>query len=417
MSKLQSLTAREILDSRGNPTLEVLCVLESGTMGQASVPSGASTGAHEALELRDHDTKRYNGLGVLRAIENVNKEISENIIKKEFDQQTLDKFLINLDGTKDKSRLGANAILGVSMAFARGVATEEKIELYEYLGKLAGNTEFKIPQPFFNIINGGKHADSGIEIQEFMIAPTGWDTIAQKIQTGTEIISCLRENLKRDGYTVGLGDEGGFAPKLGSNEEALEYIMSAITDAGYTREQVKMGLDVAASSFYKENKYEIKMGGEKVEPTSIELIAWYKSLIDKYPIISIEDGLAEDDWAGFTEMNKELGGKIKIVGDDLTVTNLDRIKTAAEKNSINSVLIKLNQIGTLTETIEAIELTRAKGWVPFVSHRSGETTDTFIADLAVGLSCPYIKSGSLARGERICKYNRLMEIEEKLNKS
>lgn len=415
MFRIKKIQGMEILDSRGNPTIGVTCELESGAAGRASVPSGASTGIHEALELRDNDKERYNGLGVLKAVENINLEINKNITGKEFTQKTLDEAMINLDGTENKSRLGANAILGVSLAFARACAKGKNLPLYEYLGSLAGKKEFKIPQPMFNIINGGKHADSGLDIQEFMIVPIGFNSFSEKVRAGVEVIFHLRKALKKDGYAISLGDEGGFAPKLTSNEDAFKYIIQAIKDAGYN-DEIKLAIDAAASEFYddKEKKYEIKVAGEKVKLGSSEVISWYETLIKKYPIISIEDGLAEDDWEGFTEMTDRLGDKIKIVGDDLTVTNIRRIKTASEKKSVNAVLIKLNQIGTLTETIEAIELTKKEGWTPIVSHRSGETDDTFIADLAVGLSCDYIKSGSLAREERVCKYNRLIEIEHKM---
>ena len=371
----------------------------------ASVPSGASTGVHEALELRDSDKSRFGGLGVLTARDHVNVEIANAICGREFTQESLDKFLIELDGTPNKSRLGANAILGVSLAFARACAQEKNLELFEYLGSLAGNSDFKIPQPMFNVINGGKHADSGLDIQEFMLAPVGFDNFHHKVQAVSEVIFSLKNILKSKGYAVSLGDEGGFAPKLSSDDEAFGLLVAAIVRAGYSTEDIKIGIDVAASSFFAAKSL-----------TSEKMISWYQDLIAKYPIVSIEDGLTEDDWDGFAALNAALGGQIKIVGDDLTVTNIERIKMAVEKKAVNSVLIKLNQIGTLTETISAILMTKAQGWSPFVSHRSGETTDTFIADLAVGLACDYIKSGSLARGERVCKYNRLLEIEDILNK-
>ena len=414
MSKIKSIKAREILDSRGNPTVEVLCELESGVKAVSAVPSGASTGIHEALELRDGDKKRYNGLGVLNAIKNVNDEINNFVKGKEFDQKTLDEAMISLDGTPNKSKLGANAILGVSLSFARACAKENKVELYEYLGSLVGNKDFKLPHPAFNIINGGKHADSGLDVQEFMLIPKEFDSFKEKVRVGAEVITSLRKILKGKGDVVSVGDEGGFAPQLGSNEEGLDVIVEAIKDAGYSTEKVKIGLDSAASSFYKDREYNLRIAGKEKSLTSDEMISWYESLVKKYPIISIEDGLDEDDFVGFANLTAKLGDKITIVGDDLTVTNVRRIKMAVDVKAINSVLIKVNQIGTLTETIEAIQLTKKQGWIPFVSHRSGETTDTFIADLAVGLSCEYIKSGSLVRGERVCKYNRLMEIEEKL---
>jgi len=410
--KITSVLANEILDSRGNPTLEVV-IEADGAEAVAMVPSGASTGKHEALELRDGDKNRYKGLGVLKAMQNINEEIKDSLVGGEFNQQALDTFLIKLDGTEKKSRLGANAILGVSMAFARASAMKTGVQLYEYLGSLAGNTDFQLPQPMLNIINGGKHADSGLNIQEFMLAPVGFDFFARKIQAGSEIIHTLKDILKKNGYTVSIGDEGGFAPKLRSNEEALDLMMEAIREAGYDTERVKIGMDAAASSFFDSGAYTLKIKDLEQKVTSEQLINWYEELAAKYPIMLIEDGLAEDDWQGFSAMTKRLGGKIKIVGDDLLVTNIKKIQQAIEVDAVNSVLIKLNQIGTVSETIEAIQLTKKQGWTPFVSHRSGETTDTFIADLSVGLSCPLIKSGSLVRGERVCKYNRLMEIERK----
>lgn len=413
MAKITSVLAREILDSRGNPTIEVELSLGKIT-GVASVPSGASTGVHEALELRDGDKVRYKGQGVLKAAENVNITIKDAIVGKEFVQSELDNLLIVLDGTENKSKLGANAILGVSMAFARACALEQGQKLYEYLGSMAGNTDFKLPQPMLNIINGGKHADSGLDIQEFMLAPVGFESFKEKIRVGSEIIHTLKDILKSKGYTISVGDEGGFAPKLKSNEEALDLMVKAIKTAGYNTEKVKIGMDVAASSFYNGKGYQIKINGEQKTVTSSGLISWYEHLVKIYPIMLIEDGLAEDDWAGFKEITQRLGERITIVGDDLLVTNVKRIQKAIDEQAVNSVLIKLNQIGTITETLQAINLTKKQGWKPFVSHRSGETTDTFIADLAPGLACPLIKSGSLVRGERVCKYNRLMQIENYL---
>lgn len=417
MTKITSVSAREILDSRGKPTVEVTCTLASGVIATASVPSGASTGVHEALELRDGDKSRYNGQGVLKAVENVNTTINTLLAGKEFDQSSLDAAMIAADGTENKSNFGANAILGVSMAFARAAASEQGVPLYRYLGTLAGNTIFTLPEPMLNVINGGAHADSGLDIQEFMLGPIGFDSFSRKIQAGAEVITALKKILSAKGYSVGVGDEGGFAPKLTSNEEAFTYLEQAIKDAGYTTDQVKLALDVASSSFYENGAYQVKIAGEQGSRTSDDMIAWYESLIAAHPIISIEDALAEDDWAGFAKLTEKLGDKLQIVGDDLTVTNRKRIEMAIEQKSINSVLIKLNQIGSVSETIDSINLTKQQGWVPFVSHRSGETTDTFIADLAVGLSCKYLKSGSLARGERICKYNRLLEIERELEQA
>jgi len=415
MKIIRTLLAREILDSRGEPTLEVTLGLE-GTSATASVPSGASTGSHEALELRDNDAGRYKGRGVLKAVEHVNDEINKNVVGKEFTQAQLDAFLLELDGTPNKSRLGANALLGVSLAFARASAQEKNMPLYQHLGSLAGNTAFALPQPMFNIINGGKHADSGLDIQEFMLAPIAFESFAEKVRVGSEILHTLKDILKQKGYSVGVGDEGGFAPKLHSNEEALELMVAAIQQAGYTTAQVHIGIDAAASSFYVDGAYHLKINGEEKILPSGEMIAWYQVLAARFPLMLIEDGLAEDDWDGFVVLTAAMGGKTIIVGDDLLVTNIKRIQTAIEKNAVNAVLIKPNQIGTITEAIEAVMLTKKQGWKPFASHRSGETTDTFIADLAVGLSCPLIKSGSLARGERVCKYNRLMEIEKTLKK-
>ncbi|MFZ1074906.1 MAG: phosphopyruvate hydratase [Minisyncoccia bacterium] len=415
MATITALSAREIIDSRGNPTVEVSCTLSGGARAIAAVPSGASTGVHEALELRDHDDRRFGGLGVLKAVDAVNTEIGFYVQNKDFEQKELDAALIELDGTENKSRLGANAILGVSLAFARAHAAG-KGELYEHLGALAGNTSYTLPQPMFNVINGGKHADSGLDIQEFLLAPIAFVTFHEQVRAAAEVITALRDILKKKGYAVSVGDEGGFAPKLGSNEEALDLLGIAIQQAGYSFDEVKIGMDAAASSFYKDGAYRLKIGGEEKTVDSRAMVDWYGALAHAYPIISIEDGLAEDDWEGFQTLREEFGDKIKIIGDDLTVTNVARINTAIEKRAINSVLIKPNQIGTLSETIAAIQLTKKQGWAPFVSHRSGETVDTFIADLSVGLSCDFIKSGSLVRGERVCKYNRLMEIENFLAK-
>ncbi len=412
MAKIISIQAREILDSRGNPTIEVELNLEGGR-GIASVPSGASTGIHEALELRDGDKKRYLGKGVLKAVRNVNETISSAIVGKDFDQRGLDNFLIQLDGTKNKSRLGANAILGVSLAFGRAAAFVGGVELYEYLGGLVGNKDLKLPVPMMNIVNGGKHADSGLDPQEFMILPVGFTNFHERLRAGAEIFHTLKDILKKKGYQTGVGDEGGFAPRLPSNEKALDLIVEAIKKAGYTG-KVKIGMDVAASSFFEKGIYKLKINGKEKKLKSNELLVWYKKLLAKYPIVLVEDPFAEDDWAAFTEMTKIFGKKIKIVGDDLLVTNIERIKTAIDRDAVNSVLIKLNQIGSLSETIDAIQMTQKQGWSAVVSHRSGETEDPFIADLVVGLGCPYIKTGSLSRSERICKYNRLMWIEDKL---
>lgn len=416
MPKIEKLSAKEILDSRGNPTLEVSCFLEGGFMSVASVPSGKSVGAHEAFELRDGDMARYNGMGVLKALNNVETIILNGVKGQDLDQRSLDNLLIKLDGTQNKSNLGANAILGVSLAFARAVAMTSGMELYQYAGSLIKSENFVMPNPSFNIINGGKHSDSGLDIQEFMIIPVGVKGFRKKIQAGAEVIAKLRDILTARGYSTSVGDEGGFAPNLNSNEEAIELIIEAVSTAGYVNGEVKIGLDVAASSFFKDGAYNLKISGISKVLNTDELIAWYSNLTEKYPIISIEDGLSEDDWEGFSKMNRLLGEKIMIVGDDLLTTNVERIKNAIEKKAVNAVLIKPNQIGTLSETIDAVLLTKNANWKPFMSHRSGETDDIFIADLAVGLSCPFIKSGSLAREERVAKYNRLMEISDVIEK-
>lgn len=414
MTTIQKVFAREILDSRGNPTLEVVCTLASGVTAVASVPSGASTGIHEALELRDRDMSRYAGLGVRTAVTNVNTIINTLVSGSTYTQESLDTALCACDGTANKSKLGANAILGVSCAFAKAVAQEMKVPLYAYFQTISQTKAISLPQPMLNIINGGKHADSGLDIQEFMLGPVGFPTFHEKIEAGAKVIHVLKKSLIEKGYVVSLGDEGGFAPALGSNEEALDLICKAITDAGYTFDQMKIGVDVAASSFYEDGVYALRINGQSQKVDASAMIAWYQKLVATYPIMSIEDGLAEDDWDGFVALSGALGSTTVIVGDDLTVTNTQRIQTAIDTKAINSVLIKLNQIGSVTETIRAIQMTQSQGWAPFISHRSGETSDTLIADLAVGLGCPYIKAGSLARGERVCKYNRLMEIEETL---
>ncbi|MFA5750818.1 MAG: phosphopyruvate hydratase [Candidatus Paceibacterota bacterium] len=413
INKILNINGREILDSRGNPTIEVTCSLLGGVEGIFSVPSGASTGIHEAIELRDGDINRYNGLGVLKAVKNIN-EVIKNIIKdKEFDQESLDKTLIKLDATENKSKLGANAILGVSLSFAKASAITKKQELYKYIGEMFGNNNYHLPIPSFNLINGGKHSDSGLDIQEFMILPTQIDTIKEKIRVGAEVFHTLKKILQEKNYSTGVGDEGGFAPKLSSNEEAFKLLMEAINKSGYEG-KIKLGVDIASSSFYKNGKYNFKINGKEKNTDSKELISWYEELAKDYPIILIEDGLSEDDWDGFKNMNNAMGKDIKIVGDDLTVTNKKRIEKAINEKAINSVIIKPNQIGTLTETLEAVKIAQKAGFSIMVSHRSGDTPDSFIADLAVGIGAEFIKSGSLSRGERISKYNRLLEIEEKI---
>jgi enolase len=410
MTKIRSLQAREILDSRGKPTVEVYCILESNIAATATVPSGASTGTHEAHELRDGDAARYRGLGVLTPVASIAEEVSHALIGNDYTQKSIDEALIALDGTEDKSRLGANAILAVSLAFARANAQEQSQRLYEYIAQLSGTTIRTMPKPMLNVINGGRHADSGLDIQEFMIIPRGFNLVSRGIQAGAEVMYALRDILAAKGYSTSVGDEGGFAPKLSSNEEALEHITAAIKRAGYTHDDVAIGIDAAASEFFADGMYQVRQGGEKRSLSSSELIAWYTQLVGSYPIISLEDPCAEDDWDGFAALTKQLP-ETTIVGDDLTVTNVSRIQEAIARNAINAVLLKLNQIGTLTETIEAAALTRQQGWKCIVSHRSGETDDTFIADLAVGVGAEFLKSGSLQRGERVAKYNRLMEIE------
>lgn len=413
-TKVKSFSAREILDSRGNPTLEVSCVLEGGYEGVASVPSGASVGAHEALELRDKDDSRYNGLGVLKAVENVKGKISKYLAGKELDQESLDMALIDIDGSLNKSNLGANAILGCSLAFARAKSLQENLELYEYFGNIFGNKNFRLPQPMFNIINGGKHASSGLNIQEFMIGPIQVEPFKEKIRTGSEIVHTLKKILIDKGYDTGVGDEGGFAPKLHLDQEAIDLIREAIIKAGYSLDKIRIGIDVAATSFYKDGKYILKSDGGSKELYKEEVISLYQGLIEKYNLISIEDGLYEEDFEGFSNMVEKFGNKVLIIGDDLLVTNIERMKEALLHRSVNCALIKPNQIGTLTETMQAVKFAKENGWKTFASHRSGETLDTSIADLAVGFGCDFIKAGSLIREERVAKYNRLMAIAEKL---
>ena len=414
MPIIKALKAEEMLDSRGNPTVSVSCKLEEGTEASASVPSGASTGVHEAFELRDNDMNRFAGKGVLQAIENINSEISKFLLGKELDQKTLDESLIKLDGTKNKSRLGANAILAVSLAFARVCASAKGVELYEHLANLYFNSEekrtYKIPEPALNVINGGKHSKSGLTFQEFMLIPTGLKTMKEKMEVVGKITEALKNLLIKNGQLVTLGDEGGFAPKLETNEEALSYLEEAISSAGYNTEQIKLGLDVAATTFYKDNNYVLE--GKKINAE--EIIKIYEDLCVRHKIISIEDGLYEEDFVGFREMNKRLGERINIVGDDITVTNVELIKKAIDNKSINTLLVKPNQIGTVTETLRAIKTARENNIQIFVSHRSGETMDTFIADLAVAIGAEFIKAGAPTKPERMVKYNRLIEIEEGL---
>jgi len=414
-SVIESVTALEILDSRGNPTLEVTVGLDDGIRGSAAVPSGASTGENEAVELRDGDAKRYGGKGVLKAVANVNDAIGPKLVGSDPTKQAeVDHLMIELDGTPNKAKLGANAILGVSMAAARAAAQACRLPLYQYLGG-AGAT--RLPVPMMNILNGGKHADNSVDFQEFMVMPIGAPTFAEALRYGTETFHSLKSILSKKGYATAVGDEGGFAPNLKSNEEACEVIVEAIQAAGYEPgKDVAIALDPAASSFYHHGKYELAKSGGGTK-TSAEMTALYGEWIARFPIVSIEDGLAEDDWQGFAEHTRALGDRVQIVGDDLYVTNTKFISRGIAERSTNAVLIKLNQIGTVTETMDAISLCRKAGWGFVISHRSGETEDTFLADFAVAMGGGQIKTGSACRSERVSKYNRLLRIEQELRKS
>lgn len=411
MSYIEDIVAREILDSRGNPTVEVDVYVADGTVGRAAVPSGASTGVHEALELRDKDEARYGGKGVLKAVENVNETIAEELVGWEVtDQKGIDELMIALDGTPNKSRLGANAILGVSLAVAKAAAAYLGLPLYRYIG---GTYAHVLPVPMMNILNGGKHAVDGPDLQEFMIMPIGAPTFSEALRWGAETYHALKAVLKSKGYGVGIGDEGGFAPSLKANEEAIEVILEAIQRAGYEPgRDIWIAMDPAASEIFEDGTYNLKKEGRVL--SSEEMVDFYAAWVEKYPIISIEDGLAEDDWEGFQLMVKRLGDRIQIVGDDLLVTNTTRIMRAIEEQAVNSVLIKLNQIGTLTETIAAVRMAHKHGWTAVTSHRSGETEDATIADLAVALNTGQIKTGAPCRSDRVAKYNQLLRIEEQL---
>ncbi len=408
--KIKDIKAREVLDSRGNPTVEVDVILENGILGRAIVPSGASTGSREALELRDDDTNRYMGKGVLKAVNNVNTVIREKLISMDAsDQALIDKTLLDLDGTENKSKLGANAILGVSMAVLKASSLAANKPLYKYIGE--GTT---LPRPMMNILNGGAHADNNLDFQEFMIIPNAY-TFKERLRIGSEVFHTLKKVLKGKVYNTNVGDEGGFAPNLASNKEALDVIVEAIKKANYIPGvDVNIGLDVAASEFYEDGIYNLK--GENRKLNTDELIDFYKELCENYPIISIEDPVDENDWDGFIKMTKELGDKIQLVGDDLFVTNKKYLQYAIEHKAGNAILLKVNQIGTITETLETIELAKKNGYQTIISHRSGETEDTTIADLAVGLDLGQIKTGSLSRTDRICKYNQLLRIEEELER-
>lgn len=413
MAKIKSVSAREILDSRGNPTVEADVLLSDKSFGRASVPSGASTGSHEAVELRDGGD-RFGGKGVSKAVENVNTVIFGALKNKEFDQHSLDKKLIELDGTTNKSRLGANAILSVSLAFARASAFSKKKPLYAYFEKTAKTgMPISLPVPMMNIINGGKHADKSADVQEFMIMPAGFKTFSEALRAGTETFHALKKILHDKGLQTTVGDEGGFAPSLESNEAALGLVMDAINAAGYKPgKEIFITMDVAATELYKDGKYELKRDNKVL--SSGEMVKWYEELCAKYPIVSIEDGLAEDDWDGYAALTKALGAKIQLVGDDLFVTNIQRLSSGIEKGVANSILIKLNQIGTVSETIDAMKLAQKAGYTSIISHRSGETEDSTIADFAVGTGAGQIKTGSLSRTDRVAKYNQLLRIEESL---
>lgn len=411
MVEIETVFAREILDSRGNPTLEVDITLGDGSFGRAAVPSGASTGAHEAVELRDGDKSRYLGKGVQKAVYNVNAHIADEIEGLDAENQRgIDAILIALDGTENKSRLGANATLGVSLALAKAVADSQQVPLYRYVG---GANAHVLPVPMMNIINGGEHADNPIDVQEFMIMPVGAESFSEALRCGAEIFHALKAKLKADGHNTNVGDEGGFAPNLDGSKHALDYIMSAIEAAGYTPgKDVFLAMDVASTEFYSNGKYELK--GEGKSLTSAEFVDYLEDLVDNYPIISIEDGMDEDDWEGWVALNARIGGKCQLVGDDLFVTNPKRLKTGIEKGAANSILVKVNQIGTLSETLDAVDMAHRAGFTAVMSHRSGETSDTTIADLAVATNCGQIKTGSLARSDRLAKYNQLLRIEEQL---
>lgn len=413
MNEIEKVQAREILDSRGNPTIEVDITLKDGSFGRASVPSGASTGAHEALELRDGG-ERYNGKGELKAVANIEGEISGALVGKEFDQTSLDQTLIKLDGTENKSRLGANAILGVSLAFAKAVSESQKIPLFKYFSNI-GQTglPISIPRPMMNVLNGGKHATNSCDFQEFMIVPLSGNTFAEKLEKSVLVFESLKEILELDGQPTTVGDEGGFAPHLPTNQTALELLMQAIATAGFKPgEDFGIAIDVASSEFYKDGVYTLNSENKKL--SSDQLIELYQTWLNEYPIISIEDGLSEDDWEGWQKLTETLGDKLQLVGDDLFVTNSARVKMGVEKKCANAVLIKLNQIGTLTETIECVKTALAANYKAIISHRSGETEDTTIADLAAGLGVGQIKTGSLSRTDRMAKYNQLLRIEEML---
>jgi len=413
--KISKIIGREILDSRGNPTVEVDLFLSDGSMGRAGVPSGASTGSHEAVELRDEDKKRYGGKGVLNAVKNVNEDIQKKLKGKVWNQKTLDLAMIELDGTENKGKLGANAILGVSIAFAKAVAKSEGKPLWKYFKDISKTKQVQFPVPMILVLEGGKHADQSSDFQEFAVMPYGAKSFKEALRWGTEIYHTIGKVLKREGYNINVGYEGAYGPSLGTNEAVMKVIMTGIEEAGYKPgKDVGIALDCAASELYENGKYNLVT--EKKKLTSEEMVIFYEDWCKKYPIVSIEDGLAEDDWSGWSLMTKKLGKKIEIVGDDLFVTNIKRLKDGIEKKAANSILIKLNQIGTVSETIDAINMAKSAGFTAVVSHRSAETEDTTIADLVVGLGTGQIKTGASCRSERVAKYNEILRIEESLGK-
>lgn len=411
MAEIIDMVAREILDSRGTPTVEVDVVLDDGSFGRAAVPSGASTGAHEAVELRDGDKARFGGKGVQKAVNAVNTDLYDEIVGMDAAEQIeIDRAMIELDGTENKGRFGANAILGISLAIAKASADSAGLPLYRYIGGTLAHT---LPVPMMNILNGGKHADNPIDIQEFMIMPVGASSCSEAIRMGAEVFQALKSNLKKAGMNTNVGDEGGFAPAIGSAKEALDFIVKSIETAGYKPgDDVVIALDAASSEFYKDGKYHLE--GEGKVLTNAELVKYYEDLVNTYPIMSIEDGMAEDDWEGWDMLTKTLGGRIQLVGDDLFVTNTKRLSMGIDKKVANSILVKVNQIGSLTETLEAVDMAHRAGYTAVLSHRSGETEDATIADIAVATNCGQIKTGSLSRSDRLAKYNQLIRIEEEL---
>jgi enolase len=413
--KIKKILAREILDSRGNPTVEVDVTLSDGSFGRAAVPSGASTGSHEAVELRDKD-KRYGGKGVLKAVKNANTALAKALVGKDFDQRSLDQKMIEVDGTPNKGKMGANAILGISMAFAHAAAKSKKVPLWKYFNQIAKTKNtVQLPVPMMNILNGGKHAENSTDFQEFMVMPIGAKSFKEALRMGAEIFHSLKKILHDKHLSTSVGDEGGFAPSIPSNEAAIELILEAITKAGYTAgKDVALALDVAATELYKDGKYHLEREGKVL--SSEEMIAFYENWCAKYPIVSIEDGLSEDDWAGYKLMTAKLGKKIQVMGDDLFVTNIDRLKRGIDEHVGNSILIKPNQIGTVSETIDAVNMAKKAGYTSIISHRSGETEDTTIADFVVGTGTGQIKTGSLCRSDRVAKYNQLLRLEESLGK-